>query len=213
MPQPLLAIPYRADNLAAHDLDHPAWSRAAVASLSRYWSGEPAPPSRQAEARLLWTPDALLVRYVGAQGEPLQVNEPPDLTQKIRGLWEQDVCEIFVAPDTDKPEHYFEFEAAPTGEWLDVEINWQTDARQANWAYTSGMKTAARIGANSVTIALWLPWTAFGRKPNVGERWRGNLFRCIGPPGPERGYLAWQPTHTPQPAFHVPSAFGWLRFV
>ncbi len=39
----------------------------------------------------------------------------------------------------------------------------------------------------------------------------GNLFRCIGV-GNER-YLAWQPTGTPEPLFHVPEAFGWIQFV
>ena len=40
------------------------------------------------------------------------------------GLWDRDVCEIFIAPDEHVIERYFEFEAAPTGEWLDVAIHW-----------------------------------------------------------------------------------------
>ena len=43
------------------------------------------------------------------------------------------------------------------------------------------------------------------------EQWRANLFRCVGS-GDTRGYLAWQPTRTPEPAFHLPAAFGWLKF-
>jgi hypothetical protein len=30
--------------------------------------------------------------------------------------------------------------------------------------------------------------------------------------GDER-YLAWQPTYTAAPSFHVPEVFGWLEFV
>jgi hypothetical protein len=41
--------------------------------------------------------------------------------------------------------------------------------------------------------------------------WRANFYRVEGPQEP-RFYSAWQPTHTPQPNFHVPSAFGKLRF-
>ena len=206
-----LLIPFVAGNLAFSDLDHAAWSRAAVAQLTNYWSGDVAPPERQAEARLLWTPDALAVRFVCAQNEPLQINETPDLSRKTMQLWDQDVCEIFVAPDS--PERYFEFEAAPTGEWLDVEINWERGGRKPHWEYASGMKTAARVEEKRVTILLWLPWAAFGRAPRPGEEWRANLFRCVGPLGAQRGYLAWQPTRAPQPNFHVPQAFGSLRFV
>ena len=206
-----LLIPFVADNVTAQDLDHVAWSRAAVARLARYWSGEIAPPERQAEARLLWTPDALAARFVCTQNEPLQVNETPDLSRKTMQLWNQDVCEIFVAPDS--PERYFEFEAAPTGAWLDVEINWERGERRPRWEYASGMKAAARIEEKRVTILLWLPWTAFGRKAQIGEEWRANLFRCVGPLGAKRGYLAWKPTRAPQPDFHVPQAFGSIRFV
>jgi len=41
--------------------------------------------------------------------------------------------------------------------------------------------------------------------------WRVNFYRVEGPQEP-RAYLAWRPTKTPQPNFHVPSAFGKLRF-
>jgi alpha-galactosidase len=73
------------------------------------------------------------------------------------------------------------------------------------------MKTAARIVRNSFTVILRVEWNAFGKKPENGDAWRGNLFRCVGS-GETRGYLAWQPTLTEKPNFHVPAAFGWLRF-
>ncbi len=61
-------------------------------------------------------------------------------------------------------------------------------------------------------IAMRIPWEAFGRgAPRRGEVWRVNLFRCVGAE-PERGYLAWRPTRTELPNFHVPDAFGRLRF-
>jgi hypothetical protein len=56
-----------------------------------------------------------------------------------------------------------------------------------------------------------IPWDHWIHKPQPGERWRANLFRCVGK-DPSRGYLAWRPTHAPEPAFHVPAAFGWLQF-
>lgn len=197
--------------VSAADLDHQEWNRARPVHLTRYWSGEVAPSSRHAEARTLWTPAALSVRFVCRQHEPLIVSASPQVEQKSLGLWDRDVCEIFVAPDAQTPQRYFEFEAAPTGEWLDLAIQSNDDTRETDWHFASGMTAAARIGAKTLTIALCIPWTAFGREPRAGERWRVNLFRCVGT-DPNRGYLAWRPTHTAQPNFHVPAAFGWLEF-
>ncbi len=128
------------------------------------------------------------------------------------GLWDYDVCELFVAPDPSTPTHYFEFEVAPTGEWLDVELHWYPDRRHSNWAYCSGMRTATRVEPEQLTLAMAIPWTAFGREPRPDAAWLCNLFRCVGDAGASRGYLAWQPTHTAEPAFHVPQAFASLRF-
>ena len=207
-----LIVPFYGEPVTAADLEHEAWSGAAAAPLVRYWSGDDAPPARHAEARLLWTSDALVVRFTAQQHEPLHLLESPDVTQKTMNLWDWDVCEIFVAPHTGQPQNYYEFEVAPTGAWLDVQIGWVAGVRRAHWEYESGLQAAARITAHQITSALWLPWFAFERVPDVGESWHGNLFRCVGPRGPERGYLAWQPTHTPQPNFHVPEVFGNFLF-
>ena len=127
-------------------------------------------------------------------------------------LWDRDVCEIFVAPDPSQPERYFEFEAAPTGEWIDLALHWKPDSRETDWDFHSGMSAGAQIGKDQVIIAMRSPWDDWIHKPQRGERWRANLFRCVGS-GKDRGYLAWQPTLAPEPAFHIPQAFGGLVFV
>jgi hypothetical protein len=72
------------------------------------------------------------------------------------------------------------------------------------------MSAAGRVAKQQVVIAMRIPWDDWIHKPQRGEKWRVNLFRCVGT-GNER-YLAWQPTHTPEPNFHVPEVFGWLTF-
>jgi alpha-galactosidase len=196
---------------AASDLDHAAWNKAQAIHIARYWSGEEAPVKRHAEARLLWSDEALCVRFVCCQSEPLNLSTTPRKDQKTIGLWDRDVCEIFIAPDANRPEHYFEFEAAPTGEWLDLAIRWKPVERETEWDFHSGMTAAAIIGGISVWIAMRIPWKALGHTPKVGERWRGNLFRCVGA-GETRGYLAWRPTRTERPDFHIPKAFGEIIF-
>lgn len=197
--------------VAATELDHAEWKRARPVHIRHYWSGEEASPGRHAEARLLWSGEALSVRFTCRQSEPLVVSASPQTDKKTLGLWDRDVCEIFIAPDASSATHYYEFEAAPTGEWVDLAINWKPEGRETIWNFQSGMKAAGRIKRGSVTMAMRLPWRALGHVPKRDERWRANLFRCVGA-GPERGYLAWQPTRTPQPSFHVPQAFGWLVF-
>jgi len=191
--------------------DHPVWDACEPVRIEHYWSGDVAPASRHAEARVCWSDEALHVRFVCEQHEPLIVAENPVTDRKTLGLWDRDVCEIFVAPDAAHPERYFEFEAAPTGEWLDLGIVVTPTGRETDWDFQSGMTTAAKLEPQSLKIAIRIPWTEVIPRPQKGDVWRVNLFRCVGPEAPER-YLAWRPTRTPEPNYHVPEAFGTLQF-
>jgi alpha-galactosidase len=195
----------------AASLDNVNWKKATEIYTDTYWSGDPAPAGRRFKTKLLWSNSALYVRFEASQSEPLVVADSPDLTKKTMGLWERDVCEIFIAPDRLLPNHYFEFEIAPTGEWVDLAINIKGKERETDQNYSSGMQSAARVKKDRVVMVIKVPWTAFAKKPAKGDIWAGNLFRCVGK-GPERGYLAWLPTRTAKPNFHVPSAFGELIF-
>ena len=210
---------HTATDLSVGDLTSAEWNKAHSVRIDRYWSGDPAPAGRQAEARILWSSKALHIRFVCHQAEPLVINDKPQTEKKTMGLWDRDVCEIFIAPDAHAVERYLEFEAAPTGEWLDVAIHWTPEKRESDWDFHShmtaaGLRTVTKGGTNEfdlITIAMRIPWNHWIHEPQPGERWRVNLFRCVGT-DPGRGYLAWQPTRTPKPNFHVPQVFGWLVF-
>ena len=206
-----VAAVYIGADLSVTDFEGADWRQAPSVLINKYWSGEPAPPGRQAAAWLLWSDEALHVRFMCHHWEPLVVNKKPQPDQKTMGLWDRDVCEIFLAPDPNWVENYFEFEAAPTGEWLDVAIQWSARERKSNWKFKSGMTTATHIGGNFMITVIRIPWSESIPQPQEGDRWRVNLFRCVGR-DPDRGYVAWQPTMTPQPSFHVPQVFGWLLF-
>ena len=202
---------YSSLDLPVHELEHDIWNNADRVSLTQYWSGEPAPPERQATAQLVWTDTALLARFVCNQSEPLIINPSPQTDQKTIRLWDRDVCEVFLLPDSNQPEEYFEFEAAPTGEWLDVALKTTADGRETDWDYHSGMTTASRIGKTDLVTAIRIPWAGPITKPNVRDEWRVNLCRCIGT-SENRGYLAWRPTFAEVPNFHVTKVFGRLLF-
>jgi hypothetical protein len=207
----MIVANYIGKSIAAGEFDHAAWDNCMPVKIERLWSGDPARGSRHAEARLCWSDEALHVRFVGEQHEPLVVADSPITDRKTLGLWDRDVCEIFVAPDPAHPERYFEFEAAPTGEWVDLGLVVTSTGRETDWDFNSGMEAAARIEPKSVKIGIRIPWSDAIPKPAKGDVWRVNVFRCVGPEAPER-YLAWRPTHAPEPNYHVPEAFGTLRF-
>lgn len=194
-----------------YDLANNIWESADEAVVGRYWSSEAAPHGRHVRVKMLWSEMALYIRFDANQAEPLIVADKPDLTKKLVGLWERDVCEIFIATDASKPQRYYEFEAAPTGEWLDLIVDWTKDEPR-DWEYQSGMQVHASVEKTTVTIVMKIPMTAFDRRPRPGDVWLGNIFRQLGS-GDTRGYLAWQPTNTAEPSFHVPEKFGEFRFV
>jgi len=205
-------IPHVKTEIDVSAYDDNIWSHARHIEIDTYWSGEIAPQTRRIDARLLWSNTALYARFAAEQHEPLVVSDKPDLRKKVHGLWDRDVCEIFIAPDRSTPNKYFEFEVAPTGEWIDLGIEVTSDKRLTDWDYASGMEAFAKVDADKVFEVIKVPFKALGRIPKVGDVWLGNLFRCIGK-GSTRGYLAWRPTRTKEPSFHVPSAFGEFEFI
>src|SRR4029453_2445279 len=104
------------------DLKNAVWDDAQPVSIERLWSGQRAPAERHAEVRLCWSDEGLHALFGCEQHEPLIAAQAPSTNKKTIGVWDRNVCEIFGAPDTTNPSVYYEFEAAPTGEWLDLAL-------------------------------------------------------------------------------------------
>lgn len=207
---PRATIQYIDTDFPITELDHKAWKRAGEIRIGKYWNGKDAPDGRHTSVRMLWSDSALYLRFDATQSEPLVVSDDPKVAKKTMRLWDRDVCELFLATDRTRPKRYAEFEIAPTGEWLDLMVDWTRDEPR-DWEYLSGMEPAARIKSGRVIMAMKIPFSAFDRKPKSGDIWLGNLFRQVGS-GETRGYLAWSPTLTETPQFHVPEKFGEFVF-
>ena len=205
-------INHISDEVAIDALNSDVWVKASEVSISKYWSGKAAPKGRYFRARLLWSDTALYVRFDANTDELLVVNDNPDLITKTIGLWDRDVCEIFIAPDKSVRNKYYEFEIAPTGEWIDIAINVTPKKRVTDLEFKSGMTSAVSVEKEKFVMAIKIPFKSLGRMPKIGDIWLGNLFRCVGK-DPMRGYLTWQSTNTKKPNFHVPSKFGEFEFV
>jgi len=183
------------------------WQQAKPVTFCRDWLGKNPDPDRETEVRVLWTPQTLFLRF-DCRYRELHVFGDSDPNGRRDQLWERDVAEVFLQPDPSRPTEYKEFEVSPNGLWIDLDISpgQKPDLK-------SGMQRSVVLDekAHSWTAELAIPIKALTPKFDPEAIWRVNFYRVEGKVEP-RGYYAWQPTGTPQPNFHVPSAFGLMRF-
>ena len=184
-----------------------AWEAAAPARFDADWRGWHAEAERETEVRLLWTTEALYLRFV-ARYRSITVFPDADERGWRDQLWNRDVCEVFLQTDMTEPRRYKEFEVAPNGFWLDLEI-----APGEKRDLHSGMRRRVEIDelARRWRAVVALPMNSLTARFDPAAVWRVNFFRVEGAAEP-RFYSAWRPTGTTKPNFHVPEAFGKLVF-
>jgi predicted TIM-barrel fold metal-dependent hydrolase len=182
-----------------------AWNDAVPARIDEESTNSSALPALSTTVRVLWSEDAL---YLGFEAPFTAITAfAPTRADERIGLWENDVVEAFIAPDSEHPEKYSEYEWAPNGERLDLSI----DPSKKDFAWQSGMASAVVVDGKA---KLWrtevrIPMSAFGAAgPKAHARWRINFYRHD---KAGNAHLAWSPTLTN--TFHTPARFGWLEFV
>jgi predicted TIM-barrel fold metal-dependent hydrolase len=188
------------------DLSNPAWKKAAPVSIDYALRDATVRPELSTEVRVLWTDKYIYFGYRAPYTE-LTTFSPPDLKQERVGLWEKDVVELFIDSDPGTPKTYQEFEVAPTGEWIDLELG--KGAFSLGW--NSGMESVARVDAKAKvwTVEMRMPAAALSESaPRAGTRWRANFYRhdIV-----HKVFLAWNPALTP--SAHTPARYGFLEFV
>jgi len=184
-----------------------AWTLAQPIRFAADWRGENEDVARETEVRLLWTNENLYLRF-RCNYRTLTIFADSDADGRRDQLWDRDVAEVFLQTDASQPRRYWEFEISPNGMWIDLEISpeGKRDPR-------SGMKSRVVVnGPEKIwTAQLALQMHALVNVFDPSAEWRANFFRVEGATEP-RFYCSWRPTHTAQPNFHVPEAFGTLRF-
>jgi alpha-galactosidase len=185
-----------------------AWETAPPMRFRADWQGLNADGQRETQVRLLWTPESLYLRF-DARYRTITVFPNADPGGRRDQLWDRDVCEVFRQPDPSELRRYKEFEVAPNGFWIDLDI-----APGEKHNLQSGLRRRAAI---EESIKRWravlaLPIKSLIQRFDSSAEWRVNFYRVEGSAEP-RFYSAWQPTHTTQPNFHVPEAFGRLVFI
>lgn len=197
-----------------------AWQSAEEVTIDRYWNGEPASRSKPdwntlTRVRALWNRENLYF-WFDCTYDTISVKPELGSGGPIDKLWETDVFEVFLRPPCSPD--YFEFEVGPLGQWLDVHVI--TPRQNVDFAWSSHLDVAVDLdehertwsGVLKIPFAPLLQTVGSGQTPEPGELWGINLFRLAGEE-PDREYLAWRPTRTIEPDFHVPSAFGHLIFL
>jgi len=191
------------------DAAHPAseWQPAAAQTFCADWQGKNGEAGHETQVQVVWSEEALYVRF---QSHYRELNLFPDAVSGARRdrLWERDVAEVFLQPDPSQPSSYCEFEVSPNGMWLDLSIS---HAGRAD--LKSEMQSSAFLDEKARTWAAELAIPMRSLTPAFDPRfpWKANFFRVEGRREPRR-YMCWRPTHSHKPDFHVPGAFGVLRF-
>ena len=184
------------------------WRQAQPVTFCHDWRGQNPAPDRQTEVRVLWSPQTLFLRFECRYRE-LYLFPDSDPNGRRNQLWDRDVAEAFLQPDPSRPAEYKEFEVSPNGFWIDLDISpgQKPDLK-------SGMQRSVVLDekTHTWTAELAIPMKALTSQFDPAAVWKVNFYRVEGKVEP-RGYYAWQPTRTAQPNFHVPSAFGRMRFV
>lgn len=198
-------------------LDDKAWRRANIAKDFHFnwWKeGEKEPT----EARLLWDDENL---YVGYYCHDRHI--AAKVTQRHGPVSLDDCVEIFLSPNPAKPRNYYGFEMNVIGTMLNfVRADWWTGGRnsepegvQLRTSHYGLPKKEDSPDDTHWILEVAIPFRNFAKDaahtpPRKGDTWRINLNRSGGTTNAQ--YSTWSPVKTPQPNFHSPESFGYIRF-
>jgi hypothetical protein len=196
------------------DPNSSTWKRAWSTWIIKDCSHQLDYPKLKTEVRGFWTDSDLYLLFICPYTE-LNLWLPADNSRDRLKLWDRDVVEFFLGDDWANIKRYREFEIAPTGDWVDLDIDISRDYYDAKW--NSGWQRQGRIDEKNHVwyAAARVPLRSISEKPILaGSKWRANLYRIDGlGEDPVRHFMCWQPTCvTNRDPNHVPEHFGTLIF-
>lgn len=214
-PPATLIIPYLKDiGPLSADPAAPTWAKAASGQVYHDCTRTLDYPDLNTEVRAFWT-DTHVYFLFASPYRTLNLFLPAQGAGDRDKLWDRDVVEIFLGSDWTNINRYREFEIAPTGDHVDLNIEYDNKHYDQSW--NSGWETAARIDepARRWYATARIPLAAVSTEPvKAGTRWRMNLYRIDGQGrDPQRRFLCWRATCVVnRDPNHVPEAFGTLVF-
>ncbi len=196
------------------DLGKRVWREAERVRFKGDWSGREIPPEAETRVASLWS-DTHVYFAFWCKYFALNVYKGEGRRHKRWGLWNRDVVEVFLNPQPERVNHYYEFEVAPDNQWIDLEIDLDKKPfNNAGWA--SRFEHATRINSRNRawTCEMRIPFESMNvREVRRDAEWRGNFYRADGPgENTQRRLLCWSPVFGEKPNFHVPTRFGIIKF-
>ncbi|MFW6171241.1 MAG: carbohydrate-binding family 9-like protein [Planctomycetota bacterium] len=199
-------------------LDEAAWKAAkSVGDFKFPWweNGK----KEQTVAKLLWDDTHLYVCY---RCEDAHIWA--EHTERDSAVWLDDCVEIFVAPNPDQPDNYFNIEMNVRGVFLDQHHPEGPEKEITEEWNASGIKIATCIDGtlnddrdrdHSWTLEAAIPFKNFSSvarntPPKPGDVWHLNLNRLGGKTNPQ--FSQWSASNTEEPQFHAPRDFGHVVF-
>ncbi len=197
------------------ELSKKDWREADWATFDHDWSGEKRFPEAETRVASLCTSSHVYFAF-RCKYSTLNVFEGEDPSSERWGLWERDVVEVFVNPQPERMNHYYEFEVAPNNQWIDLEIDLEKEPFN-DAAWDSHFAHATRLDPTNHfwSCELRIPVASMGVKAiRTDTEWRINFYRADGlGSDTERRLVCWSPVQGETPNFHVPSRFGIIRFI
>ncbi len=196
------------------DPDSPTWKHASSTWIVKDCPRQLEYPKLKTEVRGFWTGTDLYLLFICPYSE-LNLWLPADNSKDRLKLWDRDVVEFFLGDNWTNIRRYREFEIAPTGDWVDLDIDLDHDSYGAEW--NSGWQRQGRIDEKNHVwyAAARVPLHSVSEKQIVaGSKWRANLYRIDGLGDDSvRHFMCWQPTCViDRDPNHVPEHFGTLIF-
>jgi Carbohydrate-binding family 9 len=200
-------------------LDEPAWVAApTIGEFSFPWWKEG--KKERTVVKLLWDDKNLYVAHICEDAHITAHGRPHDDAR----LPDDDVFEIMLAPNADKPNVYFNIEWNVLGSYVDnfrpngpkmprAKV-WDAEGVRIAGSYVGTLnddRDADKYWIGEVAIPFRNFVAVAGHaSPRVGESWNVNFNRHGGKINLQ--YSQWSPGDSPTPAFHTPHRFGRITF-
>ena len=196
------------------DLSKAFWKNSDFVEFDQDAWGKSHYPEVSTRVKSLWTDSYIYFGFLGRY-DSLNTYDDEDPAPERWQLWNRDVVEVFLNPQPERVQHYYEFEVAPNNQWIDLEIDKTKEPfNSASW--NSGFEHATHIDVKNhiwtTEMRISLSSINVGAL-HAGTEWRANFFRAAGQGTDDRRkFLAWSiiPGGT---TFHVPARFGILEIV
>lgn len=202
------------------DWNKKEWSKVKALNITNYMGTVPA-FKPEARAKMMYDKENIYVIFI------VKDKYVRCITNKINGpVFKDSAVEFFFSPDTSKPLLYFNLETNCGGTALfhynviprrDSKRLTEEEINQVEMAHSLPELTDPEITDDITwTIEYRIPLSLLEKysvvtRPGKGVVWKANFYK-IAEVSSNPHYITWSKIDKPKPDFHVPQAFGFIKF-